>query len=193
MLRITPEAGSVKNNERRDAALHPHLIEQGFLDYVRSRKGKRLFYDPTRPRRESPNSPLSNKVGDFLANWVRKTVGVDDQAIKPNHAWRHLFRSRGRAAKIYPEIMDLLDGHKPATEGAKYGSLWPEVSLENISLLPRFKVKPARAGKQVPGAPDGKGSTGPRSRKGEANYGKRPPGRPVRAERIGPRDPAMAE
>ena len=30
VLRITPEAGSVKTNEAREVVLHPHLIAQGF-------------------------------------------------------------------------------------------------------------------------------------------------------------------
>ncbi len=37
-IRITPEAGTVKNNEARLVPLHPHLIDQGFAEYVKKRK-----------------------------------------------------------------------------------------------------------------------------------------------------------
>src|SRR5207247_694189 len=42
---IKPEAGSQKGNFARQVALHPQLIEQGFVDAVMRRSGP-LFYDP---------------------------------------------------------------------------------------------------------------------------------------------------
>lgn len=46
VLRITPEAGAVKTNVAREVALHPHIIEMGFLRYVETRKGKQVIIDP---------------------------------------------------------------------------------------------------------------------------------------------------
>ena len=34
VIRITPEAGTVKTDEARDVVLHPHLIELGFPEFV---------------------------------------------------------------------------------------------------------------------------------------------------------------
>src|SRR5690606_732151 len=50
---ITPDAGSTKNESARYVALHPHLIEQGFLKFVKKTGAGPLFYDPNRRRKGS--------------------------------------------------------------------------------------------------------------------------------------------
>lgn len=140
-INITPDAGSVKTHEARLVALHPHLIEQGFLRYVKSRKGKHLFYDPARGRDGSSANPQYKKAGERLARWVRsKDVGVTDIGVDPNHGWRHLFRSSMLAAKIDGQIIDRIDGHASATVGQTYGTAWPEVMLEAISKIAPYRV-----------------------------------------------------
>lgn len=140
MVHITPEAGRVKDDEERDVALHPHLIEQGFLEYVKTRKGKCLFYDPKRSRGGGEAHPQYVKVGERIAAWVRsKAVGVTDTRIAPNHAWRHLVRSQLLAAKVQEQIINKIDGHKAKNVGQEYGSLWPEVCLEAISTIPAYE------------------------------------------------------
>jgi integrase len=86
VIKITPEAGTVKDHEDREVALHPHLIEQGFLDFVQSRKGQRLFYDPEKARGGSAANPQSAKAGERIGKWVREKVGIKDPKIAPNHA-----------------------------------------------------------------------------------------------------------
>lgn len=44
-VKITPEAGTVKNREPRSVPLHRHLIEMGFLDFVKASGTGALFYD----------------------------------------------------------------------------------------------------------------------------------------------------
>ena len=39
-LRITPEAGTVKNKKTRVVPIHDHLIEQGFLEFVKEAWGR---------------------------------------------------------------------------------------------------------------------------------------------------------
>lgn len=46
-IRITPEAGSVKNNAARIVPIHEHLIAQGFLDVAKRNGAGHLFYDPS--------------------------------------------------------------------------------------------------------------------------------------------------
>lgn len=50
LIRITPEAGSIKTGLRRDVLLHPHLVEQGFPAYVHARGDGPLFYDSAAAR-----------------------------------------------------------------------------------------------------------------------------------------------
>jgi integrase len=110
VLKITPEAGTVKDGEEREVALHPHLIEQGFLDFVQTRQGKRLFYDPNKSRGGSPAHPQSAKAGERVAKWIRDKVGIADPRIAPNHAWRHLFRSRLIDAKVLEQVITRSSG-----------------------------------------------------------------------------------
>ncbi|MFK4810953.1 DUF6538 domain-containing protein [Devosia sp. ZW T5_3] len=142
VIRITPEAGSTKTNEAREVALHPHVIEMGFLRYVKSRKGKPLFYDPGRARNPNAENPQYAKAGSRLAEWVRKVVGIKDKSVRPNHAWRHLFRSFLLAAEVQEQIIDRIDGHASKTVGQTYGTAWPEVMLAAVSKIPRFLEKP---------------------------------------------------
>lgn len=164
VIKITPEAGPIKG-QKRDVPLHPHLIEQGFLDYVKSRKGRCLFYDPGRSRGGKAGNPMSRKVGEALRGWVRLTCGISDPTVSPNHGWRHYFRSASFAVDIQEHIIDGIDGHAPSTVARKYGSLWPKVAYDNIVRLPKIIVKPAIDGEQIVGAPGGQGSR-PRTKRG---------------------------
>jgi len=137
-VRITPEAGSVKTNEARVVPLHPHLIEQGFPDVVAAINSGPLFYDPSAQRVERDGSRHFKKVGERLAQWVRMEVGVDDPHIKPNHAWRHTFKSMSYDAGIEERVADAIQGHAPKTTGRTYGSVSLAAKAEAIGRLPRF-------------------------------------------------------
>jgi integrase len=58
-LRITPEAGTVKNNKARVVPVHEHLIEQGFLKFVEKHGAGPLFYNVD--KQESDANPLKAK------------------------------------------------------------------------------------------------------------------------------------
>ena len=138
-IRITPEAGSVKNNEARIVPLHPHLIEQGFLEVVQAKREGALFYNPARHRGGRDGNPQYKKVGERLAKWVRM-LGVDDSNVQPNHAWRHRFKTVSRQVGMDPEARAVIPGHAPASEGESYGG-WPVAALlAEIEKLPRYEV-----------------------------------------------------
>jgi integrase len=140
LILITPEAGTVKDSQPRYVAIHPHLIEQGFLTYVASVKNNApLFYDPDRRRGGTEGNPQYVKIAERLGAWVRK-LGVDDARIRPNHAWRHLFKSNARAVKMDVGARDYMQGHSPATDGEAYGSFYPQVLAHEIEKLPRFDL-----------------------------------------------------
>nr|WP_314256741.1 DUF6538 domain-containing protein [uncultured Devosia sp.] len=139
-INVTPEAGSVKTRKARVVPLHPHIIEQGFLDYVASRNGRHLFYDPGRARNGAAANPQYKKAGERLARWVRKTVGITDVGVDPNHGWRHLFRSTMLFAEVQEQVINRVDGHAGKTEGQKYGTAWPEVALAAISKIPPYRL-----------------------------------------------------
>lgn len=137
-LRITPEAGTVKDNQARLVPVHPHLVEQGFLEVVNASGDGPIFYDPEGRRVDGDDSRHFKKVGEHLAHWVREEVGIKDKAVSPNHGWRHLFKFSIMKVGVDPRVADAIQGHAPKTAGERYGSVPLETKMDAISRLPRF-------------------------------------------------------
>ena len=112
----------------------------GFLDFVGPLEWRApIFYSPARARGGSSANPIYKKTGERIAAWVRK-IGVKDRRIKPNHAWRHLFKTRAREAGLEPALRDVLQDHAPANVGEKYGD-WPiKVLADAVNKMARFDV-----------------------------------------------------
>ena len=144
-VRITPEAGTVKAKAARIVPLHPHLIEQGFLEAIKARGQGPLFYDPGRLRVAKEGNRHFKKVGERLAEWVRKEVGIVDPAVQPNHGWRHMFKTRAFSAGVQERIVDAIQGHAPATVSRSYGSVPVPDMAKAIEKMPRFDVDPGSA------------------------------------------------
>jgi integrase len=139
IIRITPDAGTVKSGQARIVPLHQHLVEMDFLKVARAAGDGPIFYNPGRARGGSEGNPHSKKVGEKLAKWVR-ALGIDHPELQPNHGWRHLFKTRARMAGIEADARDAIQGHAPRTEGEGYGD-WPiSVLADAIGRLPRFVV-----------------------------------------------------
>lgn len=140
-LWITPEAGTTKDGNARWVAIHPCLIEQGFLDFVRSSRAGPLFYDPSRKRNGREANALFRKVGEHLARWVRSDeIGITDKELKPNHGWRHRFKTLSRKHGLDPAARDYMQGHAPATVGEDYGDWTPDALYLEISKIPTIEV-----------------------------------------------------
>jgi integrase len=141
LLWITPEAGSTKDCHPRYVALHQHLIEQGFLEFVKAQKAGALFYDKSLARNADAKRPQHKKVGEKLCKWIRSDeVGVSDIRIQPNHGWRHTFKTKARRARMDVGARDYMQGHAPATEGEHYGEHSADVLAAEIAKLPRFEI-----------------------------------------------------
>ncbi len=139
LIWITPEAGSTKNRNPRFVAVHPHLIDQGFLTFIEKRKSGPIFYNPSLHRGGKAGNAQYNKVSERLAAWVRK-LGVDDPRIRPNHAWRHLFKTEARGVFMDVGARDYMQGHVPVTEGERYGGYKPHVLAFEMTKFPRFEI-----------------------------------------------------
>jgi integrase len=79
------------------------------------------------------------KARERLAAWVRDQ-GVTDPGISPNHAWRHLFKTRARRAGIEASIRDAIVGHAPRSTAEKYEHVTPEDMAEALSKFPRYSI-----------------------------------------------------
>jgi integrase len=139
LMWITPEAGGTKGNAARYVAIHPDLIEQGFIQFVQACRDGPLFYDPRRGRGGATANPQHTKVGEHIARWMR-AIGLDDPRVRPNHAWRHRFKTLARKVRMDVGARDYMQGHAPGSEGEAYGDFEPDVLLHEISKLPRFAL-----------------------------------------------------
>lgn len=136
-------AACLKTKKPRSVPVHEHLIEQGFLDFVRSKGSGPLFFNPndeaTTDDPLNPRRPRSVLTRQRLAAWVRK-IGITDKELSPNHAWRHTFKARADRAGISERMSDFITGHKPRTEGAKYGAPTVEDMAAALAKFPRYDV-----------------------------------------------------
>jgi integrase len=124
-----------KNGFARKVPLHPHLLDQGFMDFVARVGEGPLFLTKTKRGNFSDPSTRAEK----LAKWVRD-IGVIDEEVSPNHGWRHRFRTEARLIKMHEDVMNYLMGHAPGKEGDRYGHIPFAVSAPWISLIPRIDV-----------------------------------------------------
>jgi len=146
VIKITPEAGTVKAGKPRTVPLHEHLIAQGFLEFARSKGNDPLFYNtvsPLRATRDDPANPVrsrSVKTRERLASWVR-SIGVTDLAVRPNHAWRHTFKRRAARAGIEKGVRDAICGHSPGAVGDQYETPTVADMAEALKKFPRYEIE----------------------------------------------------
>lgn len=120
-IRITPEAGTVKTDIARIVPIHDHLLAQGFVEMAQAQGSGPLFYDRSLQRSENSDGRHYKKVGERLAKWIRTDVGITDEGVKPNHAWRHMFKTLCARYGIEEGMADYIQGHAPKTTGRTYG------------------------------------------------------------------------
>jgi integrase len=144
VMKLTPEAGTIKTGKARTVPIHAHVIEQGFLEFVRSHGNGPLFYNPIEDQGSSdplkPKRPRAVSIRNNLARWVRK-LGVTDKELKPNHAWRHTFKARADRAGISERMSDYITGHAQRTVGAKYGAATVEDMAAALEKFPRYEIE----------------------------------------------------
>jgi len=141
-IQITPDAGSVKTGKPRTVPLHEHLVEQGFIDFVKAKGSGPLFYKQASPKETNgdptnPSRPRSVKTRERLADWVR-SLGVTDKAVRPNHAWRHTFKRRAARAGIEAGIRDAICGHSPRAVADQYETPTVADMAEALKKFPRY-------------------------------------------------------
>jgi hypothetical protein len=44
-MKLTPEAGTIKTGKPRSVPLHSHIVEQGFVEFVKANGSGPLFYN----------------------------------------------------------------------------------------------------------------------------------------------------
>ena len=142
-LRITPEAGTVKNKKTRVVPIHHHLIEQGFLEFAKKHGASPIFYRVA--KQDGGDDLLKAKKPRYaqarqrLADWVR-ALGISDPELLPNHAWRHTFKQIADRAGISERMSDYITGHAHKSAGAGYGAPILSDMAEALKRFPRYEV-----------------------------------------------------
>lgn len=135
---------SIQSGERRgwirkarQVPLHPHLIEQGFIEFVIA-SGNGLLFCGDAGGDGQPSDAEVARVPAYIAKWVRR-IGVDRRDVSPNSAWRRRFRMVARNAQMNPEAVAYMMGHP--VEDDKFRSHFPpDFLFEEISRFPRIEV-----------------------------------------------------
>jgi integrase len=77
-----------------------------------------------------------------LAKWVR-SLGVDHPDVRPNHGWRHTFKSRAIQAEIDARLRDAIVGHAPRTVADAYEHPTVADMAKALKRFPRYAVEAA--------------------------------------------------
>jgi integrase len=136
VIRVTPEAGTVKTNEARTIVLHPHLIEQGFPAFVQSAPPGHLFLNA--PPGDGDIRGVWQATKNRLAEFARSIV--TDPNVAPNHGWRHRFKTVGMEAGIAPRILDAIQGQAARSVADTYGDVTVSTMAREIGKLPRIVI-----------------------------------------------------
>lgn len=136
VIRITPDAGTVKTRKYRDVPLHKQIVEKGFLEFVDASPDGPLFYPLMKGERTvSPAKTVSGRI----SNWLQKEKLVPNE-VQPNHGWRHAFRTTGQEVEISSPILDAITGHAGRTAGEDYGDVTVIAKKKAIDKLPSFPI-----------------------------------------------------
>jgi integrase len=118
---------TTKTKKNRKVPMHPALIEEGFLDFVKA----------------APDGPLfsANRVEQNLRDWIRDEVfeGRSGKRPAPNHGFRHLFEDL-RFGKISQEAAFYITGRAMPGSASHYGksdTMLPQLA-EEFSKFPRL-------------------------------------------------------
>jgi len=136
LLRITPEAGSVKTGHYRDVPLHKQIIELGFIDFVASAMSGPLFNGA-----KSPDKYLSSArvASGKLSEWLR-SLKLVPHSVQPSYGWRHRFKTQGRELGMSDRVLDKIQGHPGKTASDSYGDVTVAAKLRVIDTLPNYDL-----------------------------------------------------
>lgn len=109
IMRISPEAGTVKTGEYRDVVMHPHLVALGFPSFAQQGGPGHLFLTITKDGPEGVRGALRTLKND-LTEFARSIVS--DPRVQPNHGWRHRFTTLSADLGKREDVQCAITGHQ---------------------------------------------------------------------------------
>jgi integrase len=135
VMRIKPDAGTVKTGLYRDVPIHAQLLDMGFQDFVEGSRGP-LFYSNSIDR---DALRAARTVAASVGRWLHAN-NLSVPTVPPNHGWRHRFKTVGREVGIADRVLDALTGHSSTTVGDSYGDVTIATMVAAISKLPSYEI-----------------------------------------------------
>jgi len=137
VMRITPDAGSIKAGDYRDVPLHAQIIELGFLDFLGAAPDGPLFHTTTDPKKLKT---AARTVAGRVSQWLQE-IEVIPEGLQPNHAWRHRLKTIASEEGISERVIDAIQGHAGKTAGDNYGDVTLKARKAAIDKLPAYDFK----------------------------------------------------
>lgn len=137
IIRITPDAGTVKAGGYRDVPLHRQVIDLGFEQFVISSGEGPLFHTGTDPKSYASKA---QRMSSQLAEWLRAEKLCPDE-LQPNHGWRHRLKTQAMELGLNPRVIDAIQGHTGRTAGEQYGDVTLTAKTAAIDKLPSYQLQ----------------------------------------------------
>ena len=137
IVRITPDAGTVKSGGYRDVPLHSQVINEGFVGFFDNANAGPLFHTATDPEKYEK---FARTTADKLSKWLRAAKLVPED-VQPSHGWRHRFKTQCREHGIPDGTYDAIQGHSGKTASANYGDVTIKTKADAIARLPEYRLK----------------------------------------------------
>lgn len=131
VMRITPDAGTVKTGQTRLVPLHRQLVEEGFISFVQAAPEGHLFVTPKDP--SEPDAAVKG-LNNRLRLLIREVV--DDGNVQPFHAWRHRFMTMARELGCDDAVVRSIVGHSARDVHDRYGDSTIKAMGRVIDALP---------------------------------------------------------
>ena len=141
IIRITPDAGTVKAGDYRDVPLHRQIVDLGFIDYVNAAGAGPLFHNATEPEKFAT---AASSVSDEISKWLRRSK-VTPEGVQPNHGWRHRLKTKASELGIDARVIDAIQGHAGRTAGDNYGDVTVAAKIRAIDQLQPYALPVLKA------------------------------------------------
>lgn len=134
IIRLSPEAGSIKTNKFCDVPVHEHLVSEGFIEFVKESKTGHLFCDPNE---DGTLDGPAEGVYSRIRKMVREAL---KEAAQPTHGWRYTFKTYGMEVDIQEHVLDAISNHEAKHQGGKYTKVTLKARAEAMRRFPRYKT-----------------------------------------------------
>ena len=136
IMRITPDAGTMKAGHYRDVPLHRQVIAEGFIRFVEEAGQGPLFHNGKYPEKFAAKAVrMTNQVG----TWLQES-GIVPSGVQPNYAWRYRFKTQARDIGADIHVVDGIQGHAGRTASDGYGDVSITAKLRVIDALPDYDL-----------------------------------------------------